>query len=98
MTDIGVMRTEFEKDPSIKIRAVEMIPLHIPFATPFQIATVRESSRDFLEVLILRIHTDQGIVGIGETQAWRRQGSAELLANLMHSIKTRFEPLLIGLV
>ena len=96
MTDIGVMRTEFEKDPSIKIRAVEMIPLHIPFATPFQIATARESSRDFLEVLILRIHTDQGIVGIGETQAWRRQGSAELLANLMHSIKTRFEPLLIG--
>ena len=73
-----------------------MIPLHIPFATPFQIATARESSRDFLEVLILRLHTDQGIVGIGETQAWRRQGSAELLANLMHSIKTRFEPLLIG--
>ena len=96
MTDIGVMRTDFEKDPSIKIRKVEMIPLHIPFATPFQIATARESSRDFLEVLILRLHTDQGIVGIGETQAWRRQGSAELLANLMHSIKTRFEPLLIG--
>ena len=96
MIDIGVMRTDFEKDPSIKIRKVEMIPLHIPFATPFQIATARESSRDFLEVLILRLHTDQGIVGIGETQAWRRQGSAELLANLMHSIKTRFEPLLIG--
>lgn len=96
MTDIGVMRTDFEKDPSIKIRKVEMIPLHIPFATPFQIATARESSRDFLEVLILRLRTDQGIVGIGETQAWRRQGSAELLANLMHSIKTRFEPLLIG--
>lgn len=96
MTDIGVMRTDFEKDPSIKICKVEMIPLHIPFATPFQIATARESSRDFLEVLILRLHTDQGIVGIGETQAWRRQGSAELLANLMHSIKTRFEPLLIG--
>jgi muconate cycloisomerase len=96
MTEIGVMGTEFEKDPTIKIRAVEMIPLHIPFSTPFQIATARESSRDFLEVLILRLHTDQGIVGIGETQAWRRQGSAELLANLMYSIKTRFEPLLIG--
>ena len=96
MMELGAMRTDFETDRSIKIRAVEMIPLHIPFSSPFQIATARESSRDFLEVLVLRIHTDQGIHGIGETQAWRRQGSAELLANLMHSIKSRFEPLLIG--
>ncbi len=96
MSDIGAPRSDTAAGTSVKIRAVEMIPLHIPFETPFQIATARESSRDFLEVLILRLHTDQGIVGIGETQAWRRQGSAELLANLMHSIKTQFEPLLLG--
>ena len=48
------------------------------------------------QVLIVRIHTDQGVYGIGETQAWRRQGSAELLPNLMHSIHDQFAPLLIG--
>ncbi|NKB56128.1 MAG: hypothetical protein GKS00_07305 [Alphaproteobacteria bacterium] len=96
MTDASIARADFESDLSVKIRSVEMIPLHIPFHAPFQIATARESSRDFLEVLIVRIHTDQGVFGIGETQAWRRQGSAELLPNLMHSIHAQFEPLLIG--
>ena len=96
MADASVTPTGFGTDLSVRIRRVEMIPLHIPFHTPFQIATDRGSTRDFLEVLIIRLHTDQGVVGIGETQAWRRQGSAELLANLMYSIKTQFEPLLIG--
>jgi L-alanine-DL-glutamate epimerase-like enolase superfamily enzyme len=96
MTDTMATQTVFNADLSVKIRAVETIPLHIPFGFPFQIATARESSRDFLEALIVRIHTDQGVFGIGETQAWRRQGSAELLANLMHSIHGQFEPLLIG--
>ncbi len=94
MDDVGDRR--MKTDIAVRIRAVEAIPLHVPFGAPFQIATARESSRDFVETLIVRIHTDQGVIGIGETQAWRRQGSAELLANLIYSIKTHFEPLLIG--
>ncbi len=93
MTDIDVAKTDFGTDLSVRIREIETIPLHLPFVSPFQIAAAR---RDFLEVLIVRIHTDQGVFGIGETQAWRRQGSAELLPNLMHSIQTQFEPLLLG--
>ncbi len=96
MTDTMASRTNFDTDLSVRIRAVETIPLHIPFGSPFQIATARESSREFLEALIVRVHTDQGVFGIGETQAWRRQGSAELLPNLMHSIHGQFEPLLVG--
>jgi muconate cycloisomerase len=46
--------------------------------------------------LIVRVHTDEGIVGIGETQAWRRQGSAELLWSLVRTIKDHFEPLIAG--
>jgi muconate cycloisomerase len=42
------------------------------------------------------VHTDEGIVGIGETQAWRRQGSAELLWSLVRTIKDHFEPLIAG--
>jgi muconate cycloisomerase len=96
MDDVAEIRSEYKSDLKIRIRKVETIPLHVPFGSPFQIATARESSRDFVETLIVRIHTDQGVTGIGETQAWRRQGSAELLGNLVHSIKTQFEPLLIG--
>ena len=44
----------------------------------------------------MRVHTDEGIVGIGETQAWRRQGSAELLWSLVRTIKDHFEPLIAG--
>jgi muconate cycloisomerase len=93
MTDIDTAKTDFGADLSVKIREIETIPLHLPFGSPFQIAAAK---RDFLELLIVRIHTDQGVYGIGETQAWRRQGSAELLPNLMHSIHEQFAPLLIG--
>ena len=93
MTDIDVSRTDFGEDLSVKIREVETTPLHLPFASPFQISS---ATRDFLEVLIVRIHADQGVFGIGETQAWRRQGSAETLPNLMRSIQDQFAPLLIG--
>lgn len=93
MTDIEATKTDFGAGLSVKIREIETIPLHLPFGTPFQIAAAK---RDFLEVLIVRIHTDQGVYGIGETQAWRRQGSAELLPNLMHAIHDQFAPLLIG--
>ena len=93
MTDIDVIRTDFGENLSVKIREIETIPLHLPFGSPFQISA---ATRNFLEVLIVRVHTDQGVYGIGETQAWRRQGSAELLPNLMHSIHDQFAPLLIG--
>ncbi len=76
------------------IRAVETIPLNVPFETPFKISS--GAPRAVVETLLVRIHTDQGVVGIGETQAWRRQGSAELLPNLVNQIKGQFEPLLIG--
>lgn len=93
MTDIEIAKTDFGADLSVKIREIETIPLHLPFGSPFQIAAAK---RDFLEVLIVKVHTDQGVYGVGETQAWRRQGSAELLPNLMHSIHDQFAPLLIG--
>jgi len=58
----------------VKITEIETIPLRLPFAQPFKISQGAE--RESIETLIVRVHTDEGIVGIGETQAWRRQGSA----------------------
>jgi L-alanine-DL-glutamate epimerase-like enolase superfamily enzyme len=78
----------------MKIIRVEPIPLHLPFASPFKIS--QGEARDVLEVVIVRIHTDEGIVGVGETQAWRRQGSAETLVSLVRMIEDHFEPILLG--
>jgi L-alanine-DL-glutamate epimerase-like enolase superfamily enzyme len=94
MDDTRAFETAAKGGVSATIRAVETIPLNVPFDTPFKISS--GAPRAVVETLLVRIHTDQGIVGIGETQAWRRQGSAELLPNLVNQIKGQFEPLLIG--
>ena len=47
----------------MKIIRVEPIPLHVPFASPFKIS--QGEARDVLEVVIVRIHTDEGVVGVG---------------------------------
>ena len=78
----------------MKITELETIPLRLPFAQPFKIS--QGGDRETIETLIVRVHTDEGIVGIGETQAWRRQGSAELLWSLVSLVKDHFEPLIAG--
>ena len=79
-----------------KIERVEAIPLRMPFRTPFKIATAFEPERTHIDVLIVRLWTDDGASGIGETQAWRRQGSSEILPNLVHTIESVFAPLIVG--
>lgn len=80
----------------MKITTIECIPLRLPFLDPFTIAAPYERSRNYVDTLIVKLHTDEGIYGIGETQAWRRQGSGEVLQNLVTTIKTIYEPLLTG--
>src|SRR5262249_35298911 len=82
------------KADRVKITEIEIIPLRLPFAQPFKIA--QGADRESIETLIVRVRTDEGIVGIGETQAWRRQGSAELLWNLVRTIKAHSDPLMTG--
>lgn len=80
--------------PRLTIRDVEAIPVRINFNYPHKIAAgpVRPS----VEVLIVRIHTEEGLTGIGETQAWRRHGSSETMASLRAAIQDHFAPLLKG--
>ena len=80
--------------PKSRITAIECIPLHIPFKVPFKIAS--GGARPIMETLLVKVATDAGVVGIGETHAWRRQGSAEMLPGLVNIIKRYFEPLLLG--
>lgn len=81
-------------DRTARITRVETIPLRVPFHIPFKIAN--GPARQAVEVLLVRLHTNEGIVGVGETQAWRRQGSAETLASLTWVIEHHFAPHLIG--
>lgn len=78
----------------IKITEIESIPIRVPFRTPFKIAI--GGPRPTSESMLVRIRTDAGLVGIGETQAWRRQGSVETLASLKEVIDRYLAPRLIG--
>lgn len=89
----SVAMTAHVHDP-VKITQVECIPLSTPFKSPFKIAS--GAARETVETLIVRLRTDLGVIGIGETQAWRRQGSAETLPNLVRTIKDHFTPRVIG--
>jgi L-alanine-DL-glutamate epimerase-like enolase superfamily enzyme len=81
-------------DTTVKITRVETIPIRVPMRTPFKIAN--GPARPAVDVMLVRLHTDQGLVGIGETQAWRRQGSSETLTTLNATIKEHFAPLITG--
>ena len=77
-----------------RIARVETVPLRVPFRTPFKIA--QGAARPEAEIFIVRLHTDTGLEGIGETQAWRRQGSSETLHSLRATVEDHFAPLLLG--
>lgn len=79
-----------------RIRSVESIPLRLPFARSFTMAAPHQPTRHEVEVLIVRVMTEDGLVGIGETQAWRRQGSGESLAGLHAKVRDDVAPAVIG--
>lgn len=80
----------------MRIEGVQALPLRIPFSEPFTIAAPSEQTRDHLEVLVVRLFSDDGLIGIGETQAWRRQNSAETLPGLKHIVDAHYQPRLVG--
>ena len=80
----------------VTVRAVEVIPVRIPFKSPYKIATADAEERPHFDVVIVRLRTKQGVEGIGETQAWRRQGSVEDVWNLARSIQEYLAPIVVG--
>jgi L-alanine-DL-glutamate epimerase-like enolase superfamily enzyme len=72
------------------------LPLRLPFARSFTMAAPHEQTRAGVDVLVVRILSEDGLVGIGETQAWRRQGSGETLAGLYKAVTEHVAPALAG--
>src|SRR5262245_59516311 len=93
MTDLKPL-ADFKRIADVRITRVETIPLRVPLRQPTKIS--QGAAREAVEVLIVRLHTDAGITGIGETQAWRRQGNAETLPGLTTVIRDHFAPLIVG--
>ena len=80
--------------PQAKITRVETIPIAVPFRVPFKIAS--GGARPIGENMLVLLSTDLGLIGIGETQAWRRQGSVETLASLKCAIDDHLAPRVVG--
>jgi len=80
--------------PPVRITRVETIPLRVPFRVPFRIAS--GGARPSSEQVIVRLHTDAGVTGVGETQAWRRLGSSETVASIRTAIDDLFAPRVVG--
>lgn len=94
------MRITFFEGAALKgmrIKTIEGIPLRIPFAKAFTMATAHQATREEVEVFVVRITTEDGVVGVGETQAWRRQGSGETLHGLCSKLNDIAAPALTGL-
>ena len=68
MNDMNEIAASAADRTAVRITAVECIPLKMPF----KIST--GAARPVVEALIVKVHADQGVTGVGETQAWRRQG------------------------
>lgn len=79
---------------SVLIERVEIIPLRLPMKIPIKIAS--GEPRATVDTLVVRLWTSAGVCGIGETQAWRRQGSRETFGSLCSVIRDHFSPHLVG--
>jgi len=68
---------------TIKVSAIDMFPLHVPFLRPHKIALGSSDGRD---ILIVRVKTDNGLVGFGEAVS-HPAFSGESLGILMAGVR-----------
>ena len=78
----------------MKIIHVEVIPFKIPYLAPLKWGVA--GYLDAAEHVLVRIHTDEGIVGMAEATP-RPTIYGESQASILFAIKNWFEPMIIGL-
>ncbi|MCK4814275.1 hypothetical protein KA005_00780 [bacterium] len=77
----------------MKIKEIEVIPFSIPYETPVKIATGLLISA---ENVLVRIATDNGIMGLGETQPLPPfQGCSETQGSIVQVIRNSYIPVLL---
>lgn len=79
----------------MKITAIETIPVRVPIKPALAIRGGRGLSHSVSPFLLVTIHTDEGIVGVGEASCTPRW-SGEDQTTAAHFIDHYFAPLLVG--
>jgi muconate cycloisomerase len=79
----------------MKITRIETIPIRVPIKPELAIRSGRGGSHTESPFLLVKIHTDEGIVGLGEASCTPRW-SGEDQVSAAHFINTYFAPVLVG--
>ena len=79
----------------MKITRVETIPIRVPLKAEIAIKSGRGGSHTVSPFLIVKLHTDDGQVGLGEVSCTAKW-SGEDQVSAAHFINTYFAPLLVG--
>ena len=78
----------------MKITKIECIPLSMPFAKPVVMSGGAEACSD---IILVKMHTDEGIVGIAETGGTSPWYQGESQDSITHNISKVFGPnILLG--
>src|SRR5262249_10176515 len=79
----------------VKITRVETIPVRVPIKPELAIKSGRGGTHDTSPFLIVKVHTDAGLVGLGEASCTPRW-SGEDQVSAAHFINSYFAPALVG--
>src|SRR3954467_500373 len=79
----------------MKITQIETIPIRVPLKAAFAIRSGRGGAHTVSPFLLVKVHTDEGIVGLGEASCTPRWSGEDQVTGA-HLIRTYLEPLLTG--
>ena len=79
----------------MKITRIETIPIRVPLRDEFAIRSGRGGAHSVSPFLLVRVHTDAGVVGLGEASCTPRWSGEDQVTGA-HLIHTYLEPLLVG--
>src|SRR5215468_7038959 len=79
----------------MKITRIETIPIRVPLKPEFAIRSGRGGAHTVSPFLLVRVHTDEGLTGVGEASCTPRWSGEDQVTGA-HLIKTYLEPLLLG--
>ena len=79
----------------MKITRIETIPIRVPLNPEFAIRSGRGGAHTVSPFLLVKVHTDEGVIGIGEASCTPRWSGEDQVTGA-HLIRSYLEPLLIG--
>ena len=79
----------------MKITRIETIPIRVPLKPEFAIRSGRGGAHTVSPFLLVKVHTDEGLVGLGEASCTPRWSGEDQVTGA-HLIHTYLEPLLVG--